>query len=127
MALVLECPKCKRSKVIDVRCGGYCYECLNEYPELGGHKPNCNIAILRAKDKARIIIRAHENIARQILKRDQANTHISMYAYLLKQIDPCPECHGHESSCNTCKGTGFNSLTDELRRIAEAPDPPKTC
>jgi hypothetical protein len=58
MALVTECPNCKRSRVIDTHCG-YCYECLDNYPNLGGHKPTCRVAILKAKERAQMIIAAH--------------------------------------------------------------------
>jgi len=126
MALVGECRKCGQSRVIDTHCG-YCCECLDEHPELGGHKPTCPVAILKAKERAKLIISLHEMIAQKddLLKRVTQEKHNLICA--LKAIDACPRCKGLSSFCSYCEGIGYNPITNELRRIAEASDPPRAC
>lgn len=126
MALITKCSKCGKIEAIDTHCGSYCYNCLDgRHPELQ-HKPDCRIAIATAKTKAQYIIECHEMIEEEEKKRRRSVKRILTLMGILRQIDPCPQCGGRKHGCPDCDHTGYKLVTDELNRIAEAPDPPPT-
>jgi|GEM_PF-2488224 len=130
MAYIGTCPNCKDSKSIDTHCG-YCYECLDKYPNLGGHKPTCRVAIKKAKERAIQLLRLHKLLELNKKISQDAEAAVEALLFALRTIDPCPECNGRDSRethslCKTCGTLGFNKDIDKLRKIAKAPAPPPT-
>lgn len=138
MAYVGQCPHCGKTRCLDRHCGNYCFECLKTVPSLG-HKPTCRVAIMAAKEHAINALSMHQQMEYQqeIIKQatddietfqrnviNNATSIVKAYQRRLRQAMPCPVCQGDELGCEACQHQGYQALTDELRQIANAPDPP---
>jgi len=129
MALVSKCQKCGIEAVIDTHCG-YCFGCLDgRHPDLQ-HKPTCQVAIRKARGRAREIILWHDTLSDAINKQKRISELMSAISNILIRIDPCPICGGKIEKCATCDNRGFVTLNDERRQellqLVAVPDPEPT-
>ena len=126
MALIRECFKCGREKIIDTCCSEglmICFECFDNRDGLN-HKPNCPVSIRRRIERNTALAEIHHQIETRVAIIDKHRKIIEALMFLLRQSDPCLVCQGlNYATCLECNQTGYNSKPSEEALSEKMPPP----